>query len=173
LLFNLIVSANDHCDDTIIGLSQEGLFRVPGQGDMIQTLKNQFEKGDSVILLDVNATAGILKLYLRELSEPLVPYASYESFLIAAEDDIRHEEKRGGRPSLSLAADPHILTTAIPIARPSVIGVINTTGQAGAGSTIGASRGLVNIDPEKKQRMLSKKERGTLRKVNFFTNYSR
>lgn len=62
----------------------EGIFRVPGSNDMIQEIKEQYEtEGCPQVSLrdeDPHTVAGILKLYFRELKEPLIPFAKYETF---------------------------------------------------------------------------------------------
>lgn len=58
-----------------------GLFRVPGDNNLIQGLKESFEQGQIVTLAEPNAVAGVLKLYFRELSESLVPETLYGPFI--------------------------------------------------------------------------------------------
>ncbi|EDO49792.1 predicted protein, partial [Nematostella vectensis] len=69
------------------GLEEEGLFRLPGNAKHISTLKAQFNRGESPELSDekdIHTVASLLKLYLRELSEPVIPYDFFEVFLTAA-----------------------------------------------------------------------------------------
>ncbi|KAK7068291.1 N-chimaerin, partial [Halocaridina rubra] len=60
------------------GLTTEGIYRVPGSQDQIDTLRLAFERdGENVSLneknvSDVNVIAGVLKLYLRLLPIPLI-----------------------------------------------------------------------------------------------------
>ncbi|XP_064090063.1 N-chimaerin-like [Macrobrachium nipponense] len=60
------------------GLTTEGIYRVPGSQDQIETLRLAFERdGDRVSLNekavpDINVVAGVLKLYLRLLPIPLI-----------------------------------------------------------------------------------------------------
>jgi len=64
------------------GTKTEGIFRVPGSNEAIQDYKKLFEKHEEhVELTDPSDAAGVLKLYLRELSTPLVPFSLYSSFL--------------------------------------------------------------------------------------------
>ncbi|XP_068710197.1 protein FAM13A-like isoform X2 [Montipora foliosa] len=58
------------------GLSHEGIFRISGNHKVVESLKASFDRDGEVDLEhvgDVMAVAGLLKLFLRELPEPLVP----------------------------------------------------------------------------------------------------
>uniref|UniRef100_A0A183DN45 Rho-GAP domain-containing protein n=1 Tax=Gongylonema pulchrum TaxID=637853 RepID=A0A183DN45_9BILA len=59
-------------------LHHQGIFRISGSQIEINAFREAFEKGDDplrdvVDAADVNSIAGVLKLYLRELREPLFP----------------------------------------------------------------------------------------------------
>ncbi|XP_048361834.1 rho GTPase-activating protein 22 [Sphaerodactylus townsendi] len=76
----------EQCADFIRerGLSEEGLFRMPGQANLVKDLQKSFDRGEKPLLdrnTDVHTVASVLKLYLRELPEPVVPFARYEDFL--------------------------------------------------------------------------------------------
>lgn len=60
-----------------------GIFRLPGQASRIQALKDLHDLGtqeDFSSTEDVHTVASLLKLYLRELPEPVVPFVFYESY---------------------------------------------------------------------------------------------
>ncbi|TIB18890.1 hypothetical protein E3P92_00350 [Wallemia ichthyophaga] len=71
------------------GLLETGIYRLSGAISSITNLKDAFDSDASAINLsegdarDVHSVTGILKLYLRELPEPVVPYAMYPSFIQA------------------------------------------------------------------------------------------
>ncbi|XP_046723363.1 rho GTPase-activating protein 24 isoform X2 [Silurus meridionalis] len=66
------------------GLMEVGLFRQPGQATLVKELQEAFDAGEkpSFDSTDVHTVASLLKLYLRELPEPLVPFSRYQEFLI-------------------------------------------------------------------------------------------
>ncbi|XP_013414893.1 rho GTPase-activating protein 24 [Lingula anatina] len=60
------------------GLDTEGIFRLPGRSSVLKELKEKFdtcEAPDKFDLenVDVHSIASLLKMYLRELPEPLIP----------------------------------------------------------------------------------------------------
>ncbi|TRY98654.1 hypothetical protein DNTS_005898 [Danionella cerebrum] len=66
------------------GLQEEGLFRLPGQANLVKELQDAFDCGEKPSFdcnTDVHTVASLLKLYLRELPEPVVPFSKYEEFL--------------------------------------------------------------------------------------------
>uniref|UniRef100_F7FUJ6 Rho GTPase activating protein 22 n=1 Tax=Ornithorhynchus anatinus TaxID=9258 RepID=F7FUJ6_ORNAN len=70
------------------GLTEEGLFRMPGQANLVKDLQDSFDCGEKPLFdssTDVHTVASLLKLYLRELPEPVVPFARYEDFLSCAQ----------------------------------------------------------------------------------------
>ncbi|KAF8985957.1 hypothetical protein BGZ46_000043 [Entomortierella lignicola] len=72
------------------GLSTAGIYRVSGHMASIQNLKKSFNEGLDVDKLiekepDVNTIAALLKLYFRELREPLMLFDFYPSFIAAAD----------------------------------------------------------------------------------------
>ena len=62
------------------GLKEVGIFRLPGKASRIQRLKEQYDAGsqeDFPPNEDVHTVASLFKLYLKELPEPVVPFALY------------------------------------------------------------------------------------------------
>ncbi|KAM5194438.1 rho GTPase-activating protein 24 isoform 1-T1 [Mantella aurantiaca] len=77
------------------GLTEEGLFRLPGQANLVKELQDAFDCGEKPAFdsnTDVHTVASLLKLYLRELPEPVIPYAKYEDFLSCAKQLSKEEE---------------------------------------------------------------------------------
>lgn len=61
------------------GISQEGLFRVSGNARVVEKLKQSFDSvGDAPLESDgdLAAAAALLKQFLRELPQPLIPNSS-------------------------------------------------------------------------------------------------
>ncbi|XP_062867541.1 rho GTPase-activating protein 24 [Trichomycterus rosablanca] len=77
----------EQCADFIRehGLLEVGLFRQPGQATLVKELQEAFDAGEKPSFdssTDVHTVASLLKLYLRELPEPLVPFSRYQQFLL-------------------------------------------------------------------------------------------
>ncbi|XP_053702650.1 rho GTPase-activating protein 24 [Synchiropus splendidus] len=67
------------------GLQEVGLFRQPGRASLVKELQEAFDSGERPTFdssTDVHTVASLLKLYLRQLPEPLVPYSRYQDFLL-------------------------------------------------------------------------------------------
>uniref|UniRef100_A0A3Q3XFZ8 Uncharacterized protein n=1 Tax=Mola mola TaxID=94237 RepID=A0A3Q3XFZ8_MOLML len=80
------------------GMEEVGIYRVSGVATDIQSLKTAFDtnhKDVSVMMseMDVNAIAGTLKLYFRELPEPLFTDELYSNFVggITLSDSVAKE----------------------------------------------------------------------------------
>ncbi|XP_053197095.1 rho GTPase-activating protein 22 [Scomber japonicus] len=78
------------------GLDEEGLFRMPGQANLVKELQEAFDCGDKPLFdsnTEVHTVASLLKLYLRELPEPVIPFSKYEDFLSCAQLLVKDEEE--------------------------------------------------------------------------------
>lgn len=75
---------------TLKGPQTEGIFRVPGDIDEVNALKLKVEKGIVPMesLRDPHVPASLLKLWFRELEDPLIPEDYYEECI--ANCDHRH-----------------------------------------------------------------------------------
>ncbi|NXT71630.1 RHG25 protein, partial [Chaetops frenatus] len=70
------------------GVAEEGIFRLPGQDNLVRELRDAFDAGERPSFdrdTDVHTVASLLKLYLRELPEPVVPWLQYEDFLLCGQ----------------------------------------------------------------------------------------
>ncbi|KAK2824254.1 hypothetical protein Q5P01_021429 [Channa striata] len=70
------------------GLKEEGLFRAPGQTNHVRELQGAFDRGEKPVFdstTDVHTVASLLKLYIRELPEPIIPFSKYTQFLSCAQ----------------------------------------------------------------------------------------
>ncbi|CAK6961759.1 rho GTPase-activating protein 22 [Scomber scombrus] len=78
------------------GLDEEGLFRMPGQANLVKELQEAFDCGDKPLFdsnTEVHTVASLLKLYLRELPEPVIPFSKYEDFLSCGQLLVKDEEE--------------------------------------------------------------------------------
>lgn len=78
------------------GLQQEGIYRISGFADEIETLKlaldKEGEKTDmSEASYSINVITGTLKLYLRLLPIPLVTFQAYNVFIEATKEKLESE----------------------------------------------------------------------------------
>jgi SLIT-ROBO Rho GTPase activating protein len=68
------------------GLHHQGIFRVSGSQVEINNFREAFERGEDPLAevtdaSDINSVAGVLKLYLRELREPLLPIIYFDQLM--------------------------------------------------------------------------------------------
>lgn len=85
-----------------LGLHHQGIFRVSGSQVEISNFREGFERGedplaDTTDASDINSVAGVLKLYLRELREPLFPIIYFDHFVSLARmyfDSLNFHEKK-------------------------------------------------------------------------------
>ncbi|TPX36326.1 hypothetical protein SmJEL517_g01634 [Synchytrium microbalum] len=69
------------------GLQSQGIYRLSGNASTIQKIRIMFNSQEAVRFEDepdINVVAAVLKLYFRELQNPLVPFEFYEEFIEAA-----------------------------------------------------------------------------------------
>jgi hypothetical protein len=86
----LVPKLVSNCIDYIeaSGLKQEGLYRLSGSSIQTQKLKTFLDKDPLFpledVVHDVHCVTGVLKLFFRELSDPLFPKSCYAQLLDAA-----------------------------------------------------------------------------------------
>ncbi|XP_053715207.1 rho GTPase-activating protein 12b isoform X1 [Synchiropus splendidus] len=83
---NFVRMCIDHVENT--GLSVDGLYRVSGNLAVIQKLRFAVNHDEKLDLNDskwedIHVTTGALKMFFRELPEPLFTYSSFEDFVNA------------------------------------------------------------------------------------------
>ncbi|XP_076826162.1 uncharacterized protein LOC143473090 isoform X3 [Clavelina lepadiformis] len=69
------------------GLDEEGIFRLPGHANEVKDLQDAYDMGERPMFpkaTDVHTVASLLKGYLRELPEPVIPFERYDALLEAA-----------------------------------------------------------------------------------------
>ncbi|XP_033833756.1 active breakpoint cluster region-related protein isoform X1 [Periophthalmus magnuspinnatus] len=100
------------------GIDEVGIYRISGVATDIQALKLAFDTNTKDILMmlsdmDINAIAGTLKLYFRELPEPLLTDRFYRAFMegIALSDPAAKENCM--MHLLRSLPDPNLMTFLI------------------------------------------------------------
>ncbi|XP_061550946.1 SLIT-ROBO Rho GTPase-activating protein 3-like isoform X4 [Phycodurus eques] len=77
------------------GLHHEGIFRVSGSQVEVNKLRDAFERGGDPLAeheSDLDSVAGVLKMYFRDLKNPLLPAESLSRLL-----EYAHDKKDGER----------------------------------------------------------------------------
>jgi len=77
------------------GLMEPGLFRVSGNADLMQLIKELYSNEEEVKLTDVHDAAGVLKQYLRKLPEPLIPFSHYADFIRVGTLSLKDPSRNG------------------------------------------------------------------------------
>jgi len=78
--------------------NEEGIYRLSGSAATIQALKDRFNNEgdfnlvDSEEMYDIHAVAGLLKLFLRELTEPILTFELQPKFLQIPELESRNQK---------------------------------------------------------------------------------
>eukprot|EP01103_Thecamoeba_quadrilineata_P014618 TRINITY_DN4399_c0_g9_i1.p1 TRINITY_DN4399_c0_g9~~TRINITY_DN4399_c0_g9_i1.p1 ORF type:complete len:548 (-),score=141.11 TRINITY_DN4399_c0_g9_i1:179-1822(-) len=77
------------------GLDVPGIFRISGIATQIQAIKKMYDAGKLPDLskYDINDVAGALKLWLRQLPQPLLTFSLYEAFMAATSITESEEER--------------------------------------------------------------------------------
>ncbi|XP_010981386.1 protein FAM13A isoform X1 [Camelus dromedarius] len=92
------------------GLTQEGLFRVNGNVKVVEQLRGKFESGVPVQLGtdgDVCSAASLLKLFLRELPESVIPAALQHRLIQLFQDDRNDAQESSLRDLIKELPDTH------------------------------------------------------------------
>ncbi|KAI8927778.1 Rho GTPase activation protein [Entophlyctis helioformis] len=67
------------------GLKSQGIYRLSGNAASIQRIRTLVNQNNYTELddenIDLNAVSGLLKLYFRELKDPLIPFEFYDRFI--------------------------------------------------------------------------------------------
>jgi SLIT-ROBO Rho GTPase activating protein len=92
-----------------LGLHNQGIFRIPGSQLEINQFKDSFEKGEDPLITvnprEMNSVAGVLKLYLRELKDPVFPREMYDTFINAMRISSNNNNGNNNSSSLSSPAN--------------------------------------------------------------------
>lgn len=70
------------------GSKTEGIFRVPGDADHVTDLRLRLEKGkyDMTGITDASVPGSLLKFWLRDLTDPIIPHELYQYCITNAEN---------------------------------------------------------------------------------------
>eukprot|EP00041_Stephanoeca_diplocostata_P012571 m.210457 g.210457 ORF g.210457 m.210457 type:complete len:988 (-) comp19009_c0_seq1:87-3050(-) len=85
-----------------VGLEEEGIFRVPGETDEVKALREAFERADDPLAdsepeelkSKMHAIASCLKLYLRELEDPLLTHEHFDMWIAIGADKESSDESK-------------------------------------------------------------------------------
>ncbi|KAI4500044.1 hypothetical protein M0802_004914 [Mischocyttarus mexicanus] len=95
----------------------DGIYRLSGITSNIQRLRNAFDEdrvpalhSDESILQDIHSVASLLKMYFRELPNPLCTYQLYSTFVSAVQANSDAERLRRMRDAVRKLPPPHYRT---------------------------------------------------------------
>jgi Rho GTPase-activating protein 1 len=127
------------------GLKTEGIFRISGNANRIKELQEAFDKGTRVDLSqenEIHNVAGLLKRYLRQLPEPLIPFAVFPNMITVASEETPADIKQ--------ALIQALLCELSPLAFAILDRVIRLMGQIAANESfnkMGASNLAIVLGP--------------------------
>lgn len=104
------------------GITEVGLFRLPGNAMEVKALQEAYDRGDRPTFdstTDVHTVASLLKLYLRQLPEPVIPFSQYDELINAAKLAIHANEKEENECELAMEEVTHKIFAQIELLPPA------------------------------------------------------
>ncbi|XP_075397714.1 protein FAM13B isoform X2 [Tenrec ecaudatus] len=92
------------------GLEQQGLFQVNGNAETVEWLRQRYDNGEEVDLVkeaDVPSAISLLRFFLQELPEPVIP-GSLHSHLMQLSQDYNNEDEFGRKLKFLLQQLPPV-----------------------------------------------------------------
>ncbi|XP_071426701.1 protein FAM13B isoform X2 [Pithys albifrons albifrons] len=92
------------------GLEQEGLFQVNGNAETVEWLRQRYDNGEDVDLVkeaDVPSAISLLRVFLQELPEPVIP-GSLHTHLMQLSQDYNNEDEFGRKLRFHLQQLPPV-----------------------------------------------------------------
>lgn len=77
------------------GLEQQGLFQVNGNAETVEWLRQRYDSGEEVDLVkeaDVPSAISLLRFFLQELPEPVIPGSFHMHLMQLSQDDNNEDE---------------------------------------------------------------------------------
>ncbi|KAL6091588.1 hypothetical protein STEG23_001243, partial [Scotinomys teguina] len=77
------------------GLEQQGLFQVNGNAETVEWLRQRYDSGEEVDLVkeaDVPSAISLLRFFLQELPEPVIPGSLHTHLMQLSQDDNNEDE---------------------------------------------------------------------------------
>ncbi|XP_068231658.1 uncharacterized protein [Palaemon carinicauda] len=90
-------------------LRTDGLYRISGNAAQIQKIRYEIAQRNYTVLSkekDVHNLSGSLKLFFRELKEPLIPFANYDDFIQATDFELRRMNQQVEKLAKAVAKLP-------------------------------------------------------------------
>lgn len=80
------------------GIKTEGIFRIPGDNLYMENLKVVLEKNEIIPVMThkahfIHSIAGVLKLFIRDLAEPLMTHAAFDVIIPIANPSLKKQDE--------------------------------------------------------------------------------
>ncbi|XP_075895734.1 rho GTPase-activating protein 45 isoform X2 [Nelusetta ayraudi] len=112
-------------------LKMKGIYRVNGVKTRVEKLCQAFENGKELVELSQcspHDISNVLKLYLRQLPEPIMPFRLYNNLMGLAKESLHSEvetpEEEEGESSLAAAKGPELVDLG-PDTEPEVLNLVD------------------------------------------------
>ncbi|XP_027234893.2 uncharacterized protein [Penaeus vannamei] len=92
-----VLQCINHIEKSVENLRTDGLYRISGNAAQIQKIRYEVAQRNYTILSrekEVHNLSGALKLFFRELKEPLIPFANYQDFIQATGSEYRKKNQQ-------------------------------------------------------------------------------
>eukprot|EP01097_Dermamoeba_algensis_P010591 TRINITY_DN78_c0_g1_i10.p1 TRINITY_DN78_c0_g1~~TRINITY_DN78_c0_g1_i10.p1 ORF type:complete len:849 (+),score=233.74 TRINITY_DN78_c0_g1_i10:104-2650(+) len=101
----------DHVEK--FGAKEKGIFRIPGSQDDMNFLRQKWETGEKVSLSqyaackDIHNIAGLLKMFIRELPDPLLTHDAYPMLILTQKQEGEDDRRLGFEQIIKLLPPSH------------------------------------------------------------------
>eukprot|EP00013_Stygamoeba_regulata_P005138 CAMPEP_0177638968 /NCGR_PEP_ID=MMETSP0447-20121125/5771_1 /TAXON_ID=0 /ORGANISM="Stygamoeba regulata, Strain BSH-02190019" /LENGTH=867 /DNA_ID=CAMNT_0019140965 /DNA_START=273 /DNA_END=2876 /DNA_ORIENTATION=+ len=111
-------------------LETQGLFRISGSASLIQSTRDALDRGHLVEFpnLDTHTVAGLFKLWLRELSDPLLTFELYNEFTTSLESEnpmLKIKETIAKLPAINKAVLYRLLKFLLRVSKHAEVNKMN------------------------------------------------